>query len=321
MRGSIKGQVMHLFSTSGLNNIGQSKFQAKDSARLALAAEGRSSTSANIAVKTGIHAISTKENYLDKWEEIARFAKDEYGIRDLEKLTPDVVTTFLAEKIEKGVSYSHWCGYAAAVSKLDKALNDYSTKYERGNSYDLRAAVSELRSEAKAELPRFEGTRNYANPNKLIAETKEQYQLSARIQHESGLRIAGATSIKLEQLRGLSQDQHTGKEVGVLEYVGKGGLHGLVQVSPATYNNLKDHIEQNGSFQISKDGYRSALMSAAEKSGQSYNGSHGLRWNFAQERFHELQSHGASYEAALGIVSHELGHNRIEITYHYLGII
>ncbi|NJD39675.1 MAG: hypothetical protein FIA89_15340 [Geobacter sp.] len=320
MKGSVKGQTLHLFNTSGLNQIGQSKYNAKNGARMALAAEGRSGTSSNIATKTGIHGKGTRDNYLGKWQELAKYANEEFGIRDLEKITTDHTRAFLAEKIENGVSYSHWSGYAAAVGKLEKALHDYSAKFDRGNSYDLRAAVSELRPEAKTELPRFEGTRNYADPNTLIAETKAQYQLSARIQHESGLRIAGATNIKLEQLRGLSQDQHTGKEVGVLAYVGKGGLHGLVQISPATYNNLKDHIEQNGSFAVSKDGYRSALMSAAEKSGQSYNGSHGLRWNFAQERFAELQSHGASYEAALGIVSHELGHNRIEITYHYLGI-
>ena len=228
MHGSIKGQIMHLFNKSGINKIGQSKLQDKTSARMALAAEGRSGTSTNIAGKTGIHAISTKENYLDKWEEIARFAKEEYGIRDLEKVSTDIIKEFLEEKIEKGVSYSHWNGYAAAVGKLEKALNDYSTKYGRGNSYDLREAVSPLRAEAAAELPRFEGLRHYADPNKLICVIKNPaHQLAAKIQYESGLRIAGATSIRPEQLRGITSDKFTGKAVGQISYIGKGGKAGI----------------------------------------------------------------------------------------------
>ena len=321
MHGSIKGQVSHLFNKSGINKIGQSKLQAKNSARMALAAEGRSGTSTNIAGKTGIHAITTKENYLDKWEEIARFAKEEYDIRDLEKISTDIIKEFLEEKIEKGVSYTHWSGYAAAVGKFEKALNDYSSKYDRGNSYDLRQAVSLLRPEAAAELPRFEGMRNYADPNKLISEIKgPAHQLAAKIQHESGLRLAGATNIRPEQLRGISSDKYTGKAVGRVSYIGKGGKAGIAQMSPETYGQLKDHIARHGSFAVSPDGYRGALKQAAKLTGQQYNGSHGLRWNFARERFYELQAAHVSYESALGAVSSELGHNRIEITYHYLGL-
>jgi len=321
MHGSIKGQIMHLFSKSGINKIGQSKLQAKSSARMALAAEGRSGTSTNVAGKTGIHAISTKENYLDKWEEIARFAKEEYGIRDLEKISTDIIKEFLEEKIEKGVSYTHWSGYAAAVCKLEKALNDYSTKYDRGNSYDLRQAVSQLRPVAAAELPRFEGQRNYADPNKLICVIKNPaHQLAAKIQYESGLRIAGATSIRPEQLRGITSDKFTGKAVGQISYIGKGGKAGTAQMSPVTYAQLVEHIARHGSFAVSQDGYRGAMKQAAKLTGQQYNGSHGLRWNFAQERFCELQAAHVSYETALGAVSNELGHNRIGITYHYLGL-
>lgn len=320
MRGSIKGQTLHLLNTSGVKCIGESKHQAKDSARVALAAEGRGGTSPNIATKTGIHSLATRENYLEKWQEFARFSKEEYGVKDLEKLKADHVHSFLNYKTELGVSYSHWSGYAAALGKLENALNQYSEKYGRGNSYDFRAAIKELRPEARAELPRFTGTRNYTDPRQLVGAIGNiAHQLAARIQLESGLRVAGATNITAGQLRGLASDALTGKLVGRIDYIGKGGKPGTAQVSPGTYQILAEHIREHGQLKVNADGYRNGLKEAARHTGQDYNGSHGLRWNFAQERFAELQAAGVSYERCLGVVSHELGHNRIEITQHYLG--
>lgn len=321
MRGSIRGQTLHILNTSGIKCIGESKFKAKDCARVALAAEGRSGTSTAIAEKTGIHSDGTKDNYLDKWQEIGRFAKEEFGIRDYEKLTTDHVREFLAFKTEMGVSYSHWNGYAAALGKLENALNGYSAKFDRGTSFNFRAAVNELRPEARAELPRFTGTRNYDSPAQVVGAISNQaHQLVARIQHESGLRIAGATKISASQLKGLGKDVMTGKTIGLIDYIGKGGKAGTAQVTPETYKELADHISKHSQLQVNPDGYRQSLKVAALTTGQKYNGSHGLRWNFAQERFKELQTVGVSYEKALGVVSHEMGHNRIEITEHYLGL-
>ncbi len=321
MRGSVKGQALHLLNESGINCIGQSKFSAKDCARMALAEEGRSGTSSAIAEKTGIHSFGTRDTYLDKWQELGRFCKEEFRIKDLEKLTTEHVQQFLAYKIEMGVSYSHWSGNAAAFAKLENALNAYSEKFNRGTSYNFRSAVNELRPEARLELPRFTGTRNYDNPERLIASISDRtHQLVAIIQHESGLRVAGATNITAGQLKGLSKDAVTGKTVGVIDYKGKGGKAGTARVSAGTYQRLDKHIFEHGNMKVSADAYRSSLKASAQASGQNYNGSHGLRWNFAKERFSELQKSGIGYEKALGMVSDDMGHNRIEISEHYLGL-
>jgi len=86
------------------------------------------------AEKTGIHSFGTRDTYLDKWQELGRFCKEEFRIRDIEKLTTEHVHQFLAYKIEMGVSYSHWSGNAAAIVKLENALNAYSEKFNRGKS-------------------------------------------------------------------------------------------------------------------------------------------------------------------------------------------
>jgi hypothetical protein len=79
-------------------------------------------------------------------------------------------------------------------------------------------------------------------------------------------------------------------------------------------------IKQNGLFKIDKDAYRDSLKAAAKATGQQYDirSSHGLRWNFAQERFNTLQEFGKTYDQALAQGSQELGHERAEITLHYL---
>jgi hypothetical protein len=80
-------------------------------------------------------------------------------------------------------------------------------------------------------------------------------------------------------------------------------------------NNLNPRYDK---FTFDRHQYRLALKIAASKSGQQYCGSHGLRWNYAQERFVALQQSGLTREEALVQVSHEMGHSRGDITEHYL---
>lgn len=74
----------------------------------------------------------------------------------------------------------------------------------------------------------------------------------------------------------------------------------------------------DGCFKIDPENLREALKLAAERTEPDYKGSHGLRWNHAQERMEELQESGLQYETALSVVSSEMGHARADITEHYL---
>ena len=85
------------------------------------------------------------------------------------------------------------------------------------------------------------------------------------------------------------------------------------------FGNFRRELKQQRQHPVILTGFPT-LKIAAEAFGQRYNGSHGLRWNFARERFSELQTAGASYERCLGTVSSEMGHHRIEIPRRYLGL-
>lgn len=64
--------------------------------------------------------------------------------------------------------------------------------------------------------------------------------------------------------------------------------------------------------------YREEIRQACQQLGEEYHGSHGFRWDYAQARFQEVQAAGLTYNEALSQVSSEMGHERADITEHYL---
>ncbi len=252
--------------------------------------------------------------------ELANWAREVDGTKDVEKITSAHVAEFLAEKIDAGVSLSHWAGYSAAFGKLEQAQQKFALSIRaETKQFGYRAATAALRPEAHAELHRFRGSRNYVNPSALVGAMKtDTGRLAAAIQHESGLRIAAATQIRPGQLKGLIMDKYTGEMRGQIQYVCKGGDVLIATVSHGTYSELQRHILNRGEFKTDHKAYRNELKQSAAKTGQVFNSSHGLRWNFAQERFADLIGRGVAYEKALGIVSSEMGHHRISITEHYV---
>ena len=87
---------------------------------------------------------------------------------------------------------------------------------------------------------------------------------------------------------------------------------------PELYEQVAGIIRQDGTFRFRYRTYLRQLKAAALATGLPYTGSHGLRWNFAQQAVVDVQKNGQSYDEALKVVSERLGHTRKEITEHYL---
>jgi integrase len=315
LNGSVKGQVHALWNLSGINAIGTSKHEAKNAAR-----EEGAKTWSDIGSKIGIHSYGTADNYRATWRDLLKFSKEVWGEKNIENLTPEIVREFLRNRADHGVAFATFQREAAACGKLEQALNLYSVNHNRGNHYDFQASIDEARQSAR-ELRRFRGSRDYTDPRSLVSATSDSdHQTTAKIQLESGSRIHEASLIRKKQLLGYKIDPVTNQKRGAIHYKGKGGKVGEHLVSPHTYEAIEKKIEEDGEFRINKDSYLGSLRAAANITGQRYvgNGSHGLRWNFAQERFYELQKLGQTYDQALAQVSNELGHERAEITEHYL---
>ena len=161
--------------------------------------------------------------------------------------------------------------------------------------------------------------RAYNDPHRVISNLQgEEHRIGARIQTEGGARLEGVSLIKQDQLKGLSTDRFTGKTVGVIYTEEKGGKGGAVNMSPETYADLKDYIEEHGRFSLDEREYQRDVEQAARAAGEDPEGTHGFRWNFAQERVEELQAHKLAHEEARQEVSWEMKHERGSITDHYL---
>jgi len=306
VRGSINYQVNQIFLQSQIFTPGLSKHGAKAEARAAGAI-----SSADVGKSLNIYSYSTAQTYKDVWHQFGHYCRGELKIRDLEKsLTGEHVRAYLQSRIADGIKYATFKKEAAALGKFENALNRFAENTGSAQRYDFRSGMSEVRQEA-------------ADPSALIEKiTNDNYNLAAFIQHESGARVYEASKIDADQLSGRGTDPHTGKQVGFVRLDPsdtKGGKGRTIAVSLETYERLEAHIAQEGIFRIKdSNSYRNALGRAAAASNQEYTGSHGLRWNYAQERVEELQRAGLTYDQAISQTSWDMGHERADITEHYL---
>ncbi len=242
------------------------------------------------------------------------------GLKDIEKTTGEHIKSYLQSRIAGGVKYSTFERECAALSKYEKALNMWADKHEKNNEYNFRDAIREVKEEAREVLDRSVESRAYENPKELIAHIEnDNFKTVANIQYEGGARINEVWKIEVNDLKGMRLDPYTKEFMGYVEVTGKGGKEREIAVSIETYKSIETIIQEKGNMEFDKDEYRNSLKEAAELSGQEYTGSHGLRWNFAEERMEELQEHTSmTYEERLQEVSWEMGHERADITEHYL---
>jgi hypothetical protein len=316
MRGTVKSQVGAVLKH--ITNYGTSSRHEEAMARERLKASGVSSKDMvhAVAANTGIYGLKTRSNVFSRLVEIGDYCRSEFCVKDISKITPEMVNSFLAEKIEEQKTFGHVNSYIEALNKLEFGLEKL-VQAERTNFY---AATRNTMAEAREECPASGGrNRAYENPERLIQSiNSEAHRIVATVQYDAGLRIAAASDIQANQLKGYRTDEHTGNRIGIIAYVNKGGGAGEAKVSPAIYQKVSDHIASHGELRADAQAYRADIRSACDKSGERFEASHGLRYNFAQERFSELRDHGYSKLEAMSAVSEEMGHHRAGITAVYI---
>ncbi len=315
IRGSINFQVNTVFKESGIFQPGTSKHVQKSLAR----ADG-ARTWADLGQRLSIYSYGTAETYKDTWHQCAHWAKENLGIKDIEKLQGEHIKAFLETRIADGIKYSTFERECAALAKFENALNMYAAQAGKDTTYEFRGAITEIKQEASQVLDRTVETRAYENPKGIISSIdSSKYQTVASIQYEGGARLNEVWRIEKEDLKGIREDPHTGNQIGAISVVGKGGKERDIYVSTETYQAVASIVEREGSMNFDKDHYREAIKEAAIESGQEYHGSHGLRWNYAQERMDELEKNtDMTYEERLQEVAWEMGHERADITERYL---
>ena len=326
MRGGIGWQVNTVFKHSNIFQPGESKHTAKVEAREELAKQGLSATSDKLGARTAIYSYGTAEKYKDTWHSVAEFAKQEFGVKDITKLESHHIQAYLENKIAEGVKYSTFQRECAAIAKFEQALtrfaqSDVAEKYKVSNTeFNFREAIESAREVAKETLSRDLRDRGFENAREVINNiSRPESKIAASVQYEGGARISEATYIREDQLKGYVQDRVTGQEVGKIHLDNtKGGKERDIFVSKETYSKLETYIKENGEFKISKNTYSHDINNAARAAGEKVHDTHSFRYNFAQERYNQYLESGYTHEQSLQSISWEMGHERADISLHYL---
>lgn len=284
----------------------RSRHGRKKEVRAAAKKSGQNLTQHQLAKHMGVYSVATKVRYRHAFTQFFEYIRETYNIRSTKTITPAHVQEYLELKIAQGARRQTLYTYASAMEKLEVALN------RRTNAgYNWKDAIAESRKHARDVLDNDVKSRSYKRPEALINKVENAtYQIAAKLQLEGGARISEISELTE---RNISTD-----EKSFILTNTKGGRQRPMVVSKELTETVTEIIRETGQFMFNRADYARELRIAAGRSGQGWNGSHGLRWNYAQRTFVELQKSGTSYDDALLHVARCLGHSRPGITLRYL---
>lgn len=297
----------------------------------------------NSAAQAGAVSFSTAATNGQRWGEFAKFARDELGVKYMEKVTPEGVIAYgerLQERVEAGeMSAATAQNYVGAV-----------------NSVMSLATQGQWESVSPTKDCGIEQRSGIATENRAISEDRhvelreavgERLGALLDLQRTIGLRFE--ESAKLDAGRALNEARETGYVT--IERGTKGGLERTVPASAEAVAALSRAaaIQEKDRSMIPADRSYAAFQGEAYKELREAGGSgfHCERHSYAQERYSELtgapapvvggwgrnerfermaEALGVSVDEAKAIdqttreqVAQELGHGRIEVTNAYLG--
>lgn len=271
--GSIKYQVSQIMQK--VNGIGTSKKETREQS-------GVKSLESGHKVSDKVHSYKSLENLRNDLTNLAAYAKAEFQIKDIREINIDIVSSWINSK---HISYNTASNYFSELNKVSDHFNF------------TREEIKELRADLKNDLPKTVlETRAYKNLEKI--ELNPKHQAAFELQRDHGLRVNASTHIDL------NKQLHR----NTLTYREKGGKLSQKELSPNLVQKLRENAVES-KYEINKRTYARDFQKQIEKSGQKYNGTHGIRHTYAQKM---LETHSKAE------VSQELGHTREEITDTYL---
>ena len=203
----------------------------------------------------------------------------------------------------------------------------------------IQALLGEQLPRVKSELETALSGRAYTGDQlaAILAAQTARHALATELAAACGLRaheiltIRRADEQQPSQHRTWRADMHTGRTGRSYVVTGKGGLRRAIMVPTELADRLEARrlqqirvvvdrgIRYKSHYDIGGGQAWSSSFGAASKRALGWStGAHGCRHSYAQARMDELQSAGYHYEAALTVVSQEMGHFRSSITMVYL---
>ena len=298
----ITAMIDRAYDKSGVRQIGESRHDDK----LQAVANG-ASNSHEIMQSTGVHSWATEHKVKGQMHIFAEYCKVNHNTRELTGIKPNVITGFLEQMSDRGYSQKTFDSYCSTLERFavifDKAYPDNSNRAETWHS-----AISEAREELRDSFVQLNtGTRAYNDPQAIVAGlTDDACRMAGMLQLNHGLRLSDAC--KLQEIRDMGLVAHS-----------KGGqpINNLYSKLSTEEKNLLNSLKPED-FKGLRERYQHDLKESALNLGENYNGTHGLRHNYAQQQYNGYIESGCTPREALLRTAEDMGHHRPDITLQYL---
>ena len=295
MQGNARWQVNEIFKE--IKQIGSSKYEAKNEARLA-GAHG----SAGIAKETGIYGYRTADAYRTSIIGFGNWVKENLYIKDLTKVKFSDVKAYLDSRLSAGIAHKTFQLEKAALNKFETALNKYSQSHNLNRTYDFK--LNENFKEIHKNLAHAD-VKAYDDKivNKLLNIENKTMNLAVRLAFSAGLRKSEILKLNFSNL----------KENSIQVLGSKGGKDRIVSaISDKTLIlNLKAFLQENKKFGDMITGSQINYQIAKITNGSG--SVHALRHNYAINTVKYFINQGYTRTESVHLTSVNMGHNRNEI--------
>lgn len=305
MRGNLDYQIAQIWKK--IDGIGTSKAVFRS-------ASSHKNVNDTLPVSDKVHSFEYKDEVLRTARDIGRFAI-KYGMKDLSKISYEIVDKWFLEKIDRDVSRDTLRNYLSHIVKIQIALEAIASDEQVAYIGYTKEELSSIHLTLKSLNKNGYINRAYSNPGAVVSNLVENEYYVGLLQYRYGLRVTEAAHIKFSQI-----NQHT------LTVQGKGGYFQNKELTPELSDAIIERMVE-GVFKINQNSYRKNLEESARIEGETYHGTHGLRYNYAQNLY--IKHYDKNVESAITYIeahkialkqtSEEIGHHRAEITMHYLG--
>ena len=258
--------------------------------------------------KSGIYSHTTFKSYLRVAIDAAKFAKENFSLKDISKINSEMINAFLQSKIDEKVSKNTFSMYQSALEKFSTALEK---KFEQKYNFEIKTGL--LQEKEKLSIKQRSGYHPYSRPDLIVDKIKE---MNIKESHKVAIELTKETGLRLH--KALSAGIKVNIIDKTLSTVSKGGRIKEMRVSKEIFDKVAS-LANDGVFKLSKQDYKSILSElekAARDTNQNYEACHGFRHSFFLEKSAELQSKGMNSKDSWDKVSKEnMDHNRFVKNY------
>ncbi len=263
----------------------------------------------------GLLSYSSVDAMTDRFRNFSSFLKSELNITKMENVTHDSIKSYYKTLTNNGLS-------ASTIQNRISAINTV-LHHASGGTWEKIGAVKDLgcaeRSYIRIERAEITREQGAGAADALRSAGFERAAAVVELARDLGLRMREASLLNIPQA--FKEAEKTG--LMTVSDGAKGGRERQVVVSTEAKETLCK-LAENGFKKVVGDERLGHLINGELAEAREVlkdhgiKGYHELRAAWAQERYDSLRENGLNEKNAREIVSHELGHNRVEITNSYI---